>query len=150
MKSIAHFLMVAVLAATGGLATASGDNPLANTRWNLVSFTESSAEVPALEGAGVMIEFRTDGRAGGSGGCNSFGGEYTIQGSELTFGPLMSTKRACVDAGWMRQEQRFFQALHSARAFELAGDTLKVSYDEGKGVLTFVKAKPVSATAAKR
>jgi heat shock protein HslJ len=145
MKTTIRFLMAAVLAVgMTGWAAANDENRLTNTRWRLVSFTESNTESPALEGPDVMLEFRTNGRVGGSGGCNSFGGEYTAQGDRLEFGAVMSTKRACMDEGRMQQEQRFFQALQSARSFELAEGTLKVSYDEGRGVLTFARADAVN------
>jgi heat shock protein HslJ len=140
MKNSIKFLMIAVLTvAMTGWAVANDDNKLTNTRWKLVSFNESNTESPVLDGADITIEFRTDGRAGGSGGCNSFGAEYTAQSDRLEFGAVMSTKRACMDEGRMQQEQRFFQALQSARGFELDDNTLKISYDEGRGVLTFVR-----------
>jgi heat shock protein HslJ len=121
------------------VAPAGGETKLANTKWRLVSFVEDGAETEALEGGDVTLEFRAEGRAGGSSGCNSYGSDYKAHGSELTFGPIMSTKRACVDEGRMRQEQRFFQAMQSARSFEIADGELRISYDEGRGVLSFVK-----------
>jgi heat shock protein HslJ len=140
MKQSIRILTIAVLAvAMAGWAVAGDENRLTNTRWKVVSFSESNVESPVLDGADITLEFRTDGRAGGTGGCNSFGAEYTAQGDRLEFGAVMSTKRACVDEGRMNQEMRFFQALQSARGFELDENTLKISYDEGRGVLTLVR-----------
>lgn len=47
------------------------------------------------EEAGVTIKFSEDGIVSGTSGCNNFTGKYTITGSALSFGPLVTTKKAC-------------------------------------------------------
>lgn len=121
-------------------APSSGDNSLTNTRWLLVSFGAPGAESQVVEGTSVTLEFGADGQAGGSGGCNSYGGAYQVQGNTLTFGELTSTLRACVDERGMQQETDYFEALQSAGTFELTGNQLAIAYDAGRGVLSFVKA----------
>lgn len=46
-------------------------------------------------------------RMNGSAGCNRFSGNYTIDGTMLTAGPLIATEMACPGAG-MEQERAFF------------------------------------------
>jgi putative lipoprotein len=112
---------------------------LANTQWRLVSFGAPGAETPVVEGSAITLEFKAEGEAGGSGGCNSYGGQYQVQGDTLSFGDVMSTLMACVDEGISQQEQAYFQALQTVGRFELAGDQLTIWYNNDQGVLNFVK-----------
>jgi heat shock protein HslJ len=121
----------------------AGD-PLANTQWRLVSFGEPGAEMPVIEGSAVTLEFGADGRVGGSGGCNSYGGVYQVQGDSLSFGEIVSTLMACADERVTQQEGQYLQALQSAGQFELADDRLAIRYGDGSGVLNFVPASSPS------
>jgi heat shock protein HslJ len=118
----------------------SDENSLANTQWTLVSFGIADAENPIVEGSAITLEFKADGQAGGSGGCNSYGGAYQVQGNTLSFSQINSTLMACADEKMMQQEQQYFQALESAGQFELTDDHLTISYNNGQAVLNFVKA----------
>lgn len=44
------------------------------------------------------IEFKADGTVVGNGGCNDFRGQYTLDAEEISFGPLASTRKACMGA----------------------------------------------------
>jgi heat shock protein HslJ len=81
---------------------------------------------PAPEGAGgrpATLVFDADSaRAGGFSGCNSYGGAYTVNGSELRFGQLVMTKMAC-ERG-MELESGFMGALERTAAYELVGNEL--------------------------
>ncbi|HET7087654.1 MAG TPA: META domain-containing protein [Anaerolineae bacterium] len=120
----------------------SATDALANTNWRLVSFGVAGAESPVIEGTSLTLEFGADGQVGGSGGCNSFGGEYQVNGTALSISNIVSTLIACADERVMEQEQRYFQALEASARFELAGDRLTISHDDGQGALNFVKDSP--------
>ena len=62
--------------------------------WHLVRYVDGSEEVavPWYVEATLHLE---DGRAHGSAACNSFSGEYTLEGDRLTFGALGRTEMAC-------------------------------------------------------
>ncbi|HLF26931.1 MAG TPA: META domain-containing protein [Anaerolineae bacterium] len=109
-------------------------NSLANTHWMLESFGALGAETPVVEGSSVTLEFGADGQAGGSGGCNSYGGPYQVQGDTLTFGEITSTLRACEDESIMQQEAEYFEALRSASTFELTGGNLTIFYGDGQAL----------------
>jgi META domain-containing protein len=96
------------------------------------------AESPVVAGTTITLKFGADGRAGGSSGCNSFRSDYKATGDQLSFGRIISTKRACTDDRANQQEQRLFQALESAVRFELAADRLTIFYDGGGSALNFV------------
>lgn len=112
---------------------------LAGTRWTLVSYGTPGAETPVVEGSEVTLVFQEDGQAAGSGGCNSYGGLYQVENGVLSFGEVVSTLMACVDEQVMAQEQRYFQALQTAGRYELSADQLTIHYDDGQGVLNFVR-----------
>ncbi len=111
---------------------------LTDTQWTLKSLGTVSAPSPVVAGTTVTLKFGADGRAGGSSGCNSFGGDYKATGDQFSFGRIMSTKRACADQRANQQEQLFFQALESSARFELADDRLTIFYDGGRSALNFV------------
>lgn len=116
------------------------ENPLAGSSWILASFEADGEETLALPDSTVTLEFQTAGQAGGSGGCNSYGGDYQVEDSTLSFGPIVSTMMACADEEIMDQEQRSLAALESATEFELLadGNQLRIWYGNGDGVLNFV------------
>lgn len=63
--------------------------------WRLVSYGDSAFPTPAIPGIETSISFGSDGKFGGNVGCNSFGGEYKISGSEIRFGSIISTMMFC-------------------------------------------------------
>src|SRR5918992_86175 len=70
--------------------SSSAGRRLADTQWRLPSFRAPGGESPVLEGTTITLKFGADGRAGGSGGCNSYGGEYREQGENLSFSQIIS------------------------------------------------------------
>jgi heat shock protein HslJ len=114
-------------------------NELANTQWKLESFGPASSPAPVLEGADITLGFDGAGQAGGSGGCNSYGGSYQVQEGVLSIGAINSTLRACVEESLNQQEGLYFQALQSAGRFELSPERLTLYYNNGEGVLVFVR-----------
>jgi len=123
---------------------------LENTQWNLISLGSPGAEQPLIEGSAITLML-AGGQAGGSGGCNSYGGTYRVDGNTITFDELIRTERACLEEGVTEQEQRYFQALETASEFQVEGDQLQITYDAGNGLLIFERAldagpTPVAAT----
>ncbi|HEX8227851.1 MAG TPA: DUF4377 domain-containing protein [Chloroflexia bacterium] len=114
-----------------------------STEWLLSTYQIARAIPRDVTNFGSTLNFDTDGRATGSGGCNSFGGQYQA-GSDgsLTFGPLVSTRKAC-DGEIMQWESTYLQALESASAYTLENNQLRITFANGQGSLTYV---PRSAT----
>lgn len=104
------------LAACAGARTAgAGDQAqtLAGTAWRLEELN-GQPPVPVAGDNVPTLAFAADGsRASGNGGCNQFNGSYTQEGASLRFGPLASTRRACVDEAATRQETAYLRALES-------------------------------------
>jgi heat shock protein HslJ len=140
MKGLIHTAtIVAVLFSVCHRSAATMDMNLANTQWRLVAFGVPDAQAPAIEGSSITLQLGGDGRITGSGGCNTYGGNYQAQGNTITFSEIISTMRACADEAVTRQEKRYFEALGSAASYELVADHLRIAYAEGHGVLEFVK-----------
>jgi heat shock protein HslJ len=91
-------MLVFSLAACSGAATLSAtaspspaSDPLAGTRWALLSV----ADQPVPAGISATLAFDA-GQASGSGGCNTFTGEYKVaRPDSIHIGPLASTRKAC-------------------------------------------------------
>ena len=93
--------------------TPAGD--LGGTSWILRG-------IAGVEPAGESTLTFEAGGAGGSTGCNTFRGEYAVDGSSLVFSPLATTKRACADPALMDQESAVLDALAGVTSWELGGD----------------------------
>ena len=111
---------------------------LAGTEWRLVSLGPAGNEVDVVAGTTVTLRFGEDGRAGGSTGCNTYGGTYEVRGDTISFGRLVSTRRACLDQNANEQEHRFLAALEAAQRFRLSSNRLTILSDRGRTVLNFV------------
>lgn len=73
-----------------GTAVPSED-ALDDTSWVLIDLGGSAD----LLGTVVTLELGADGSIGGSGGCNTYRGDFAVDGERISIGPLASTKRAC-------------------------------------------------------
>jgi len=123
--------------------SSSAQSNLAGTQWKLVSYGPPTAQTPAL--AGSTLEFRTDANTVmGSGGCNQFSGSYTVTGSTIKFGALLSTLMACADDKMNTQEQKYFVLLGGATRYEISGEQLKIEYKEGSLIFVRVGAAPAT------
>lgn len=100
---------------------------LDGTAWVLVSLDGA----PVVDGSEVTLQFGADNRVSGSGGCNSFGGPYLVDGDSIAFGMLASTLMACMDEDLMQQEAAFFQALNAVSSYAIEGNTLTLTTDDG-------------------
>ena len=132
-------VMVAVAALPWANNTfAGGASPapsLTNTNWSLVSINGQ----PPIAGRALTLSFQAGGQLGGDSGCNSFGGQYQINGSKLTVSQMISTMRACAEQPLNDQEAAFQKALGETTQLSLAGNQLTLKNASGGGVLLFQK-----------
>jgi heat shock protein HslJ len=117
-------LVLAACVGTRPAGAGGGSEPLAGTAWRL----EELNGQPALTSQNVptpTLTFAADGsRASGNGGCNQFNGPYTQAGESLRFGPLASTRRACVEPAGNAQETAYLRALESTTRFSATAEQL--------------------------
>lgn len=88
-----------------------------------------------IDDSRITLQLGADGQASGRGGCNGYGGGYTLTGESLRFGPLAATQMACAEA-LMKQEQRYFDALAGTVRYALADDgALLLTAADGRQIL---------------
>jgi len=107
---------------------------LAGTVWTLIEFETDTGVIPALEEAPATLDFSTQGEKtgmlSGRSGCNRYFASYNLTGDHFSIGPLGSTRMFC-DPAQMAQEERYFQALATARRCELSNGVLLIGYAGG-------------------
>ena len=138
MRSLVLILSVFLVAnAQTGRNMSTDQRALAGTEWHLVSLGPANGDASLVAGTTVTLKFGEDGRASGSTGCNAYSGTYQVRGDTLSFGRLISTRRACLDQNANQQESRFISALESANRFRLASNRLTIFSDRNRTVLNF-------------
>jgi heat shock protein HslJ len=136
------FLVGAAALSSGAAQAQTGGLP-AEVRaptWTLTAIQGPAQDLQDLGSVGVTLRFGDDGRATGQGPCNGY--SATVQaggGATLTFGPVLSTKRACVEEGRNTLETEYFNALQSVSSYTLQGTELRLT---GQSTLTFTSAAP--------
>ena len=105
---------------------------LTTTRWVATTINNGKGGAQSVvAGSTVTAVFAEDGTVAGSGGCNNYNGTYTVDGANLTFGPLASTKMMCEDEGISNQEAAYFAALDKVTTFAFAGQGLQLRDADG-------------------
>lgn len=117
---------------------------LENTSWVLVSWGTPGAETAVIADSNITLELNAAGKAGGYGGCNTYGGSYEVQGDMLVLGEIVSTLMACADQAVTEQEMVYLAALQTAGRFELTDGALTIFYDDETSVLNFAAAAPTA------
>ncbi|HRF95712.1 MAG TPA: META domain-containing protein, partial [Aggregatilineales bacterium] len=87
---------------------------LANTEWQLVQYGTTDALLDVIGDMPITLKFDGEETISGSGGCNSYGGTYSIWDGDITFSNVFSTEMACMTEGVMEQESHYFRALSTA------------------------------------
>ncbi len=125
------FLVAPLMLALMTSGCSSGPPPaLAKNSWVL-------AELPGktlVPGSNVTLAFDKDGIKGNS-GCNSYGGQYKVDGSNLSFSGVASTLRACADGQMMQQESEFLGALQRTTQYRIDGSNLVLLNSDGDTLL---------------
>ncbi|MCP9958304.1 META domain-containing protein [Streptomyces sudanensis] len=138
--------LLPVLAATATLAGCAGgsgsgsgpgsgdrpDIPLAGTHWSLDAVTVDGAKRTS-PAPGAYVEFKPDGTAQGTAGCNHFSSEDTsVDGDTVTVGRVTMTEKGCE-----KPVQDFEDAFHKAFSGKLearlddGGDRLTLTTGDG-------------------
>lgn len=119
--------------------------------WRLTAFGPADAPAPAVEGTNAGLTFNEDGAVSGTSGCNGLGGDYTVEGDQITFGEFVSTLMACDDP-IMAQETAAHKVMTGTATYKIEGDTLTITNNDmvlvfTQGILsTEAPAEPVSLT----
>ena len=96
-----------------------------------ITATGLQKEVPRLE---ISL---TDGRVSGTTGCNRFHGSVKADTRHVVFGPLATTRMACVGTG-AELEGNFLAELNNLLTYQIVDRKLTLLHN-GKAVMTFKK-----------
>lgn len=113
-----------------------------DNRWSLVSMNGMPQDKSP-----VWLEFDpVEQRFSGNGGCNKLAGEYKIEGNEITFGKVISTRMACMDAAANDRESTFLRML-SDRTYTVKFEEQQLQLrDSGRVALAFIGFKKAAVT----
>ena len=120
-----------------GLAVVSV-NPLAeltNTYWKLTQVVGKAIVMSEKQSKEAYLQLQADGKTKGFSGCNMFNGSYQQKGNDLSFGPMMSTKKACM-AG-MDTEASFMSVLAQVKYYSIHKETLSILNDKKQKIAEF-------------
>jgi heat shock protein HslJ len=113
---------------------------LTETNWSAQTYKNGRGAVTTLAaGTAMTALFSADGSVSGTAGCNNYEGDYTLNGSSLSIGPIAATQMACSDA-IMAQEQAFLTALQTTSQYELTSDRLTLRSADGATQAEFAPA----------
>ena len=108
---------------------------LVGTTWVATGINDGRGGVVSsvtLEAARVTATFADDGRITGFGGCNGFGGSYTVDGGSIQIGPVTATRMACIEPeGVGELEGWYFAAVERVAAWSIREDRLQLRDGDG-------------------
>lgn len=128
-KLVVSLFMLFVLAACGNTSTG-----LIQGKWTLISYGSPSDQIAAVPDVEAHIEFDSEGSMNGNVGCNGFGGDYSVSGDKINFGPVMSTMMFC--EGVADQEMATLAALSESVTYLIEGNTMTITSADGKSSIT--------------
>ena len=131
---IRYMLILLVMALA--ISACAAEDPAASLigTWNLTSYGPAGSQTPAVADSDANLTFNEDGSVGGTSGCNSFGGQYTVEGNQVIFSEVVSTLMLCELL--MEQEEAMLQVLTETATFEIEGNTLTLTNNDMVLVLT--------------
>jgi heat shock protein HslJ len=108
---------------------------LFDQNWKLIALKSTPVLTnPGDKNPHMILKNRSD-AVTGNGGCNSFSGVYTLNGTSLRFGNFIATKMACEN---LNLEHSFFNALKQSARYQIYGDTLMLSDSLGENLAQFI------------
>jgi heat shock protein HslJ len=114
-------------------------NPLIGS-WTVSGYNNGNQAVVSPEaGTELTAEFGEDGSLSGSGGCNTYNGNWTLTGETLAIGPLATTRMACEEA-ILTQETQFLAALQGATGYRVEGANVTLTSADGSNAVTLAPA----------
>lgn len=130
MKKLTIILIILLIT----LSACANNSVSLQGEWTLIVYGDSANPTSALPNVETSINFDSNNQIGGTVGCNSFGGEYKLNGKQITFSGIFSTLMFC--EGTMDQETVFLNILSEQTLnFELSGNQLTLTTQDGSSVI---------------
>ncbi|MBI5954419.1 MAG: META domain-containing protein [Chloroflexi bacterium] len=131
-----HLLLIALFILA--LSACSPAKPDISGDWKLVSYGDAANPTPALPDVETTITFE-DGQMSGNVGCNGFGGEYGLNGDQITFNGIMSTMMFCEETSTQEQGVLSVFSDNLALQIQVSGDSLTIASPDGASVVILAR-----------
>ena len=105
--------------------------------WKLVSYGDAANPTPALPNVETSINFN-EGKFGGNVGCNSFGADYTSEGSNIHIGSVISTMMFC-EATSTQESAVLGIVSDKTLKVSMTGNQLTLTTEDGASVIVLEK-----------
>ncbi len=138
-KQSLYFLTIFVLAGILLSACSGGTSASLTGTWKLVSYGSPDNLTPAAADVDTSVILGEDGTISGNVGCNSFSGDYRVDGDKITFGPISSTLMMCADPAIGDQETAVLNTLTETVTFVIDGDTLTLTSADGSSIIVLTR-----------
>ena len=123
------------------LTYAAGSTDLANTTWTVTGVNTGNAVESSTLTESLTLELGADGAASGNAGCNTFRAGYTLDGDQLSFDAIATTKKAC-EPDVTAMEQAYVAALGRVTTVRRTGTSVDLLDDSGAMQVTLVPPSP--------
>jgi heat shock protein HslJ len=126
----------------GGLLLAACSpkgNPLDGTSWEMTSYRDANGDMTEILAGTVVTALFQSADVSGIAGCNNFSSSYQVDGKNLTFSAVTTTRQMCATPiGIMQQEDAFLSDLSQVQSFKISDGQLELEDEKGKTILVFV------------
>jgi heat shock protein HslJ len=103
---------------------ARNNSILFDQSWKLIEINNISVQSGSETSTPYMVLKQGSQKVSGNGGCNSFSGIYSVEGTSLRFSNFIATKMACDK---LDLEYQFFRLLKQCEQYQIVQDTLILS-----------------------
>jgi heat shock protein HslJ len=112
---------------------------LTGVTWHVTGYNNGNGGVVSVAiGSDPTALFDAAGTVSGDASCNTFTGPAVVDGAAaIKIGPLVTTRRACVDNAVNAQETQYLAALEGATTYSIHGTTLELRDADGALMVGF-------------
>ena len=135
-------IFMSVISCTSAKESMQQTAPLYDTKWSLKKVYNNGKEETVNTKAFIRFD-QEKGSAGGKGSCNRFGSNATINGNEVSFKNIFSTKMYCEQV--QQVENKFLGSLEKVSRYEIKDKSLFL-YRDKELLLEFAVAEEIKST----
>jgi heat shock protein HslJ len=120
------------------LLEALRETPLVGVTWRLDRYNQGDRTLVApVAGTEITMTLSGDGRVTGSDGCNRYMASYSAREGFLSIRSGATTRMACRKPAVAEQATAYMAALSSVRRYQIDGNTLSLTGDDGSTAAQF-------------
>ncbi|SFH06124.1 META domain-containing protein [Pedobacter insulae] len=98
--------------------------------WKLIELNGKPVVLDSTFSKKPLLIFDKENRVSGNMGCNSFGGNVELKGTDgITFSHITATQMACPN---LKVEQGFLDVMNNAKSFTTESNTLSLKNEKGE------------------